>query len=43
MTNEQCAAETGEPSARCIRCPEECSEQFRFRACVWFDPTPLEM
>jgi hypothetical protein len=35
--------ESGEPSARCVQCPDECDEEFNFRACVWFDPDSNQM
>jgi hypothetical protein len=40
-SNDECVTETGEASARCIECPNECEQQlFNSRACVFFDPTP---
>ena len=39
-SNDECVTETGEDSARCVKCPDECGEEFNFRACVIFDPTP---
>jgi hypothetical protein len=39
-SNDECVTETGEASARCIECPNECEQQlFNSRACVFFDPT----